>query len=152
VVPAGNSWKSVVDANGNFLLDGTKVMDMPPGTYYFRDFVLTGQSVFNVSGPTDIYVTGNLERAGGVAVNNNTKIPANLRIFMTGGTANITSDNSFHGVVYAPNTHVNLDGGGDLFGVVVGKTLTFTGSGKAHYDEALDAVQEEFPRRIALVD
>jgi hypothetical protein len=153
LIPEGNSFRSAVDQNGNLLLDGNKTLDMPPGTYYLHDVVLTGQAILNVSGPTTIYITGNLERAGGTQVNNNTKIPANLQILMTGGTANITSNNNFHGVVYAPNTAVTVDGASDFFGVVGGRTLTQTGSGKGHYDESLEALGEvDFPRRLALVD
>jgi Flp pilus assembly protein TadG len=153
LIPEGNSWKSCVDENGNLLLDGTKTLDMPPGTYYFNDFVLTGKAVFNTSGPTKIYITGDLERSGGTIVNNNTKRAANLQIFMTGGTATVTSDNSFYGTIYGPNTAITTDGSADLFGVVVGRTLTVAGSGKAHYDESLEAfIEDGLPRRIALVD
>jgi Flp pilus assembly protein TadG len=152
MIPEGNSWVSPVDSEGNFLLDGTKVIDMPPGTYYFNDFTVEGQSTFNIHGPTTIYVTGNLRRAGGTVVNNSTQLPENLTFLMTGGTASVTSDNAFHGVIYAPNTDVTIDGDSDIYGAVVGKTLTVTGSGSGHYDESLDLEQVEFPRRVALVD
>lgn len=152
LIPEGNSWKSPVDANGNFLLDGNKVIDLPGGTYYFNDFTLTGQAVFNVMGPATIYITGNFERSGGTRVNNNTQVPANLQFLMTGGTALVTSENEFHGVIYAPNSAVTIDGSADLFGAVVGKTLTLTGSGQAHYDESLQMEDIEFPRRTTLVD
>ena len=32
MMPEGNSWKSPVDANGNFLLDGNNTLDLPVGT------------------------------------------------------------------------------------------------------------------------
>jgi hypothetical protein len=152
LIPEGNGWKSPVDAQGNFLLDGNKVIDMPPGTYYFNDFTVTGQAEFNIHGPTTIYVTGNLLRAGGTVVNNNTQLPENLSFLMTGGTASVTSDNAFHGVIYAPNTPVTVDGDADVYGAIVGKTLTVTGSGSGHYDESLDLEHIDFPRRTALVD
>jgi hypothetical protein len=148
----GNSWISPVDADGNFLLDGNKVIDMPPGTYYFNDFILAGQAQFHVSGPTTIYVTGTLERAGGAIVTNPTKKPANMKFLMTGGTANVTSENDFYGLIYAPNTAVTVDGSADYFGAVVGKTITLSGSGAAHYDESMNLDYIEFPRRTALVD
>ena len=47
--------------------------------------------------------------------------------------------------------YVTVDGGSDLFGAIVGKTLTVTGSGHAHYDEALELDEVELPTRSALV-
>ncbi len=152
LIPEGNSWKSAVDAQGNFLLDGSKVYDMPPGTYYFNDFTLTGQSVFNISGPTAIYVAGDIYRAGGTLVNCNTQIPVDLKIFANGGLVDVTSNNELYGVIYAPTSPVIIDGSADLFGAVVGKTLELTGSGNAHYDESLNMEEVEFPIRTALVD
>lgn len=151
-IPKGNSLVSPIDANGNFRLDGSKMYDMPPGTYYFNNFTLEGQSVLNISGPTTIYVVGDLRRAGGTLVNNNTAIPSNLQIMMTGGAAHVTSNNAFHGLLYAPNTAVTIDGASDLYGAVVGRTLTITGSGSVHYDESLGLGEDGFPRRTTLVD
>jgi hypothetical protein len=86
-----------------------------------------------------------------VTVNCNTQKASSFQIYMTGGTANITSNNDFYGVIYAPNTDVIIDGGSDLFGAVVGRTLTITGSGSAHYDESLGLDDVELPMRSALV-
>ncbi len=152
LIQKGKSFGSVVDANGNFLLDGNNSYAMPPGTYYFNNFTLEGQSILNITGKTIIYITGDLRRAGGVTVNNNTNVADNLQFLMTGGTADITSNNDFYGVIYAPNTDIALDGSADLFGGVVGKTLTMTGGGEAHYDESLAVEGIEFPRRTAVVD
>jgi Flp pilus assembly protein TadG len=152
LIQKGNSWESPVDGDGNFLLDGNITYDLPPGTYYFNDFNLEGQAVFNVSGPTTIYITGDLRRAGGTEVNNLTKIPSNLQLLMTGGTAEITSNNAFYGIVYAPNTDVIIDGDAELYGVAVGKTLTVTGTSSGHYDESLGMDQITLPKRTTLVD
>jgi len=148
----GNTWISPLDAQGNFLLDGNRILDMPEGTYYVNDFSLQGQSVLNLAGPTSIYVTGNLYRGGNVQVNFNSAVPANLKIFVNGGTVDVTSGNDFYGVIYAPTSPVTIDGSADLFGAVVGKTLTLTGSGMAHYDESLHMEEVEFPLRTTLVD
>jgi hypothetical protein len=152
LIPKGNGWMSPVDAQGNLLLDGTKQLDLPPGTYYLNNFILAGQAVLNVSGTTTIYLTGNLSRSGGCLVGNSTKKPANLQFLMTGGTALVTSENDFYGVIYAPNSDVTIDGSADYFGAAVGKTLSLTGSGKGHYDESLNLDTIEFPRRTTLVD
>jgi hypothetical protein len=151
LIPEGKGWKSAVDNQGNLVLDGNKTLDLAAGTYYFNNLTLSGQATLNITGPVKIYVTGNLFRAGGVTVNMNSAIASNLQIYMTGGTANITSNNDFYGVIYAPNTDVTVDGASDLFGAIVGKTLTLTGTGHGHYDEALELDEVELPTRSALV-
>ena len=148
----GNSWISPVDANGNFLLDGTKSIDLPAGTYYFNDMTLSGQATLNITGETHIYIAGDLVRDGGTSVNNNTQIANNLQIYMTGGTADITSNDAFYGVIYAPETTVRLAGDAQYFGAVVGRTLTVTGTSAGHYDETLNLIGSELPQRTSLVD
>ena len=71
---------------------------------------------------------------------------------MTGGAANITSDTTFYGVVYAPNTSVTLNAGGDFYGAIVGKDLSVSGGGLGHYDESLDLEEVTLPLRTTLVD
>lgn len=148
----GNNYESPIDNQGNFVLDGTKVYDMPAGTYYFNDFTLSGQAVLNITDQVIIFVTGDLYRGGGVMVNNNSQLPSNLQIYMTGGSAELTSENDFYGVIYGPNTDIRLAGSADWYGGTVGKTLTFTGSGSAHYDEALKMEHASFPLRVTLVE
>jgi hypothetical protein len=151
----GNSLVSPVDADGNFLLDGGRTYDMPPGTYYLNDLTMTGQSTLNLNGPTTIYLTGNLDTAGGFLINN-TKVASNLKIFMQGGdgsTATITSSVDLYAVVYAPNTAVETRGSAGFFGSVVGRTLVATGTGDIHYDESLDLDGKlNLPRRVQLVE
>jgi hypothetical protein len=80
------------------------------------------------------------------------QIPNNLHIFMTGGTARISGNSDFYGVVYAPNTDVTLAGNAGFFGATVGKTLTIEGTGDMHYDEDLDISSEiDLPPRVSMV-
>ncbi|NQU24218.1 MAG: hypothetical protein HQ567_23295 [Candidatus Nealsonbacteria bacterium] len=152
LILTGNDLVSPVDADGNFLLDGGKTITLPEGTYYFNDFTLAGNAVLNTTGKVVIYLTGDLYRGGLVLVTNSSKLASNLQILMTGGTAEVTSQSDFYGVIYAPNTPVSLAGGSDVFGAIVGKTLLVTGDGTGHYDESLELEGLEFPTRTSLVD
>lgn len=150
-IKKGNSLVSPLDGNRNFLLDGGATYDMPPGTYYFNNMTLTGNSTLNITGKTSIYLTGMLDTSGGYMVNT-TLIASNLRIFMTGSTAVVTSKVDFYAVIYAPNTAVELSGSADFFGAAVGKTLTVTGSSDIHYDEQLELADTlNLPQRVSLV-
>jgi hypothetical protein len=148
--------QSPVDDDGNFTLGANTTYHIPPGTYHFRDFTLTGQATINVSGETVIYVTGNLNTAGG-RLANSTLVPSNLLVLMTGEhghTATVIGNAQFHGVIYGPEVDITITGTGDLFGACVGKTLTMQGTGDAHYDEALDQLSNSalpLPRRPCLV-
>lgn len=151
LIQKGNDLISPVDGGRNFLLDAGKTYTMPQGEYYLNDFTLTGNSTLNFEGPTTIYLTGTLDTAGGYLFNH-TAVPNNVRIFMTGSTARLTSKVDFYGVVFAPNTAVTLDGSADWYGSVVGRTLTATGSGDVHYDEDLDVSDKvNLPKRVSLV-
>jgi len=138
--------------NHDFSLQGGAVYDIPPGTYYFHDFKMVGGSTLNISGKTTIYITGDFDREGGAIVNNNTQAAANFQIFMTGGTAHISSDAPCYGVFYAPNTDISYSGSADYFGAIVGKTLTIQGDAIGHYDESLDVNMGAYALRTMLVD
>jgi hypothetical protein len=154
-IQKGNNLVSPIDNQGNFLLDGGADYDLPPGTYYFNDLTLTGQSTLNITGETFIFLTGDLDTAGGYVINT-TEIPENLQFLMVGGpgsTAIVTSAVDFYATVYAPQTSVELRGSADFYGVVVGKDLTVTGTGDIHYDEGLNLhpATGDWPKRVALV-
>ena len=150
-VTRGNNTVPMPDANGDFILDGGRTYDMPPGHFYFRDLALTGQSILNISDETVIYLYGNLDTSGGDVINN-TQIPGNLQIYMTGGTARVAGASDFYGTIYAPNTALELTGGAQWYGAFVGQTLSLSGTGDIHYDETLDFSSEiPLPNRIALV-
>jgi len=150
--PDGSGWIHPLGGNLDFSLNAGVVYNMPPGTYFFHNMKLTGGSTLNITGKTTIYLTGDLDRQGGAAINNNTQLASNLTINMTGGTANINSNNVFYGVIYAPKTDISYAGTADYFGAIVGKTLKVTGDATAHYDESLDVNLGAYALRVMLVD
>jgi Flp pilus assembly protein TadG len=144
--------KTPLKPNNDFTLNAGEIYDMPPGVYYFRNVTLNGGATLNISGDTKIYIYGTLKRAGGCYVNNETKLAQNLQILMIDGTVDVTSENPFYGVIYAPRSNVTVNGNADFFGAIVGNTLKFSGSGKAHYDESLDLEYLDVRPRTMLVD
>jgi Flp pilus assembly protein TadG len=151
--PPMSGWIKPLNLGTNdFTLLGGAEYNLPPGTYYFHDMKLVGGSILNISGKTTIYLTGNLDRQGGAVVTNQTELASNLTINMTGGTANISSDGVFYGVIYAPNTDITYSGTADYFGAMVGKTVTIVGDAIGHYDESLDVNMGSYAYRVMLVD
>ena len=119
------------------------------GTYFFSDVTVKGS--LRIEGNVTIYMTGALT-LGGQGIVNNTGNPANLGIvahpYARPGLAapsklddvKLTGGPEFIGTVYAPGRDVSLGGGTEVYGAVVGRTLTFHGDFVLHYDEALGAV------------
>jgi hypothetical protein len=136
LVKKGKNLISPLDAQRNFSLTGGVNYQIPPGTYYFNNFSLGGQSTLSVSGPTIIYLTGNFDSSGGDVINS-TQIPNNLRIFMTGGTAKVNAGVDWYGLLYAPDTEVSINGNADIFGAVVGRVLETSGTADIHFDLSL---------------
>ena len=120
-----------------FGLSGGDHATLPPGTYYFSEFVLSGGSSITVTGPTVIYCTGKFVCSGG-SIANTTMLPANLQVFCTGDKVDISGGSHFFGTVYAPSSKiVRSSGSGHVFGSLIGIELTLSGGGGAHADTAL---------------
>jgi len=119
----------------------------PPGTYFFTDVAIAGNAVLQFDAETKIYLTGNLDAAGG-SITNLTEKAKNLSIIaypyaipvgfhppdpqeidLAGGASTALT-------VYAPAADVKIVGGSDLFGSVVGRTIKAQGA-RFHYDESL---------------
>jgi hypothetical protein len=64
--------------------------------------------------------------------------PANLKInVMNGGAVKLAGNGALYTDLYAPTSDVSLHGHGELFGRILGKTVTSTGNGNIHFDESL---------------
>jgi Tfp pilus assembly protein PilX len=99
------------------------------------------------------YVGGDITFSGGSYLNGNPGgsensnppysppgYAGNLTIYGLGSTSNKFTDSGsalFTGVVDAPNYSTTISGSGDFTGAMIGNTLTLSGSGNFHYDEAL---------------
>jgi Flp pilus assembly protein TadG len=148
----GNHWVSPVDNQGDFRLNAGDTYNMPAGTYYFRDMLLNGGAILNITGEVKIYLTRDLTFNGGSYVNTVSSKAEDLTILMTGGVAAITFGTAFHGVLYAPDSDVTVSGDADIYGAVVANNLKITGNALGHYDESLEMEMADPPSRTTIVD
>jgi hypothetical protein len=110
---------------------------IPPGEYYFDSIRLTGGAVIAITGPTTIYVRGEIDAIGGAFVNE-TEDPANLTILSLGSTVKISGGAGFYGAVVAPRAEVTLSGNQTgFYGAVIGETVALKGDFAFHVDESL---------------
>ncbi len=125
---------------GEFKLSGGDHVTLPPGTYYFSKFTLSGGSSITVTAATVIYCVGDFV-ASGSSIGNTSQNPTNLQVFCTGGRVDISGGSDFYGVVYAPTSKVvRSSGSNHVYGSLIGKELTLSGGGGAHADTALGAL------------
>jgi hypothetical protein len=130
-----------LNAQGNFTLAGGDSGDLPPGTYYFTTLTLSGGAKLNITGKTIIYVTGKVDTSGG-SLDNSSQIPSNLQLYPMGTTCVLSGASQTYAVIYGPTADITRSGGNsDFFGAMVGNSLTLSGGGGIHADEAITGVK-----------
>jgi hypothetical protein len=110
--------------------------------YYFSEITLSGGGLLTVNSAgqhVDMYVAGDFKAGGGGLVNTDAK-PTNLTVSAcgtsTGHSWTVNGGSGAYFGMYAPDRDVVIGGGGDLWGSVIGLSVSATGGSKIHFDEA----------------
>lgn len=123
-------------SGGNFNVSGNQTVTFPAGTYYFKNFSMSGNADIIIAGAVTLYVNGNINLTGNIDVLNN--LPSNFRVVnVSSAGVNISGNGELCADVYAPRSPININGNGEFFGSLVGKSLSLSGNAKIHYDESL---------------
>ena len=117
-----------IPAGDNLTLDA--------GTYFFTSIVFGAPSSLTLTGPAVFYLTGDFD-ANSTGTINTTQNPADLTIYSSGTSINMTGSVSFYGSIYAPNATITLKGNVDYYGALVGNVVEFGGNFGFHVDESL---------------
>lgn len=102
------------------------------------------------TGSIQILLTGSTSELsiGGKGIENKTKRPKNVAVFDAATSAynppEIATSEEFHGVVYAPNSELTVSSDLQLYGSLVAKHVTISGSPSIHYDVDLRRVTTQF--------
>ena len=133
-------------SNGSALkLTSGQSLVLPGGNYYFSSFNMAGGSSLSFTGPATIYCYTNFIMSGNTQTSG--AAPGNLKLVMVpnpyGGSppgfVSIGGSAAFYGSIYAPQSDVTLSGTGDIYGSVLGLTVSMTGTSGIHYDLSLDS-------------
>ncbi|MGE0684905.1 MAG: hypothetical protein AB7P69_28835 [Candidatus Binatia bacterium] len=124
---------------GRLTLGLGAIRTLGPGSYQVSDLVINGGTLVinNNAGPVTLYVTGKVDISIG-AISMTNKDPERFAVYVAGSdgvTLGLLS--SFHGVVYAPQSPVNISGLGQFYGAFIGNTVTVRDAATIHYDSAL---------------
>lgn len=131
-----NTWNNVDVGNG-------KILTLGAGTYIFDSMTVKGE--VKVTGAVVIYFKCDLAteavtmNAGGLLNSVIPQKPTNLIMFLGPkcATAKFTGGTNASYAVYGPDTDIQIQGGSDVFGAIVGKSVTAGGGVDIHYDRAL---------------
>jgi hypothetical protein len=154
----------VPTGSGTVLPSGSTTIGVVGGAsqlYYSSGITLTGAQTITVVGPSVIVVNGGLSMSGnsriiitstgslqihatGVidihkGIINETLLPKNLLIISsnTNDTNAIRDQDPFYGIIYTPNSNLEIDKGAPIYGCVIAKQVTFIKPTAIHYDISL---------------
>jgi hypothetical protein len=115
---------------------------LPPGTYYFSSFGVGNHSVVRVTGPTFIYVEGDIDLRYG-AIINETRKPIDLQIYPMGPETYfyLPFFGELHASIYSTTAHIYLDEkvepvNLEFYGKMVGQKIRVWDTA-LHVDESL---------------
>ncbi|CAN5850540.1 hypothetical protein BH11MYX3_BH11MYX3_03120 [soil metagenome] len=130
-----NTWGAVNVGNG-------ETLNLTTGTYIFDHMDVKG--AVTVTGPVTVYLKCSTSTTA-MTMNNGLLNPGTPQkstnlVFMLGptcATADFAGGSNSAFAVYGPDTAIDVHGNSDMFGAVVGKSLTLSGGIDIHYDKAL---------------
>jgi len=125
---------------GGLTVTPQKTCTLGSGIYRFQGNVRIGGTlrVEPTDGPCVIYVDGSWDSSAGSVVNTSLQ-SYDLQIY---GTSTCTSVSLSGGteacfVVYAPGADITMTGTADIYGSLIGRTVSLIGTGNLHYDVQL---------------
>lgn len=142
---ANNSTKTVngtvdIVVNDDVDIDGTLIVNGNLRLIIDDRLDLNGEIQISNQGSIEMYIGGDVNLRGNGIVNLNK--PKDLIIYSTyAGSGEVDVDirgnTVFSGTIYAPNAEIELRGGVEVFGALVGNEIEFEGNVSFHYDESL---------------
>jgi Tfp pilus assembly protein PilX len=121
------------------------VITLQAGTYNFDTLLISNGAriVLPTNAPVVINIMNSSNSSTPFTSNGGTVIngggdPNNLTFVYAGSnTISLNNGSAMFATIYAPNANVTLSGNGGLYGGIVGKNFSFSGSGHVIYDTAL---------------
>ncbi|MEQ1501047.1 MAG: pilus assembly protein TadG-related protein [Myxococcota bacterium] len=113
---------------------------LDPGTYYLKGkFQVSAATSITLTGPTNLYVEGEVEMNGAGLINK-TGDPHQLTLYVIGAqTVQLNDAAAFYGSLIAPSSSVSFDGSASMYGLVIAGKLKIDGKVSVHLDTSLPA-------------
>jgi hypothetical protein len=124
-----------------FTTSATSTHALPSGTSCASSLNLDVDTT--VTGPTVIYVSGNVTMGHHLNINYSSSVipvPANLQIYMLGSTYDMANHTAIAAAIYAPLATCNGGAQSVVYGSLVCGTISNVGGWTFHYDDALATI------------
>ena len=124
----------VTDASGS--------VEFQSGVYYFSSIDLGQLSNLTLAPGAEvtIYVDSNIILGQGSTVNDG-GVPRDLQVFSQYGSLTFKQDNTFYGTFYGPNADIYIDQTTEVYGSLIGNSLTLDRNACFHYDQSLSEIK-----------
>jgi hypothetical protein len=126
---------------GDIILSDGARRTVSPGSYQVNKIDLSNNatlSINNAAGPVTLYVMSDVQVNNGARITATDSNPEKFAIYMVNsGTVKLAVQGAFHGVVYAPDSVIDMTNGGQFSGAFVGKEIKLDNGARFHYDTAL---------------
>jgi hypothetical protein len=130
-----------ISNNGTLTIDGNLTL------YVTGDIDLKNNTEVKIENDAtlELYFDGDISANNSSGINNESRIPANVKIYGTGTDQNIDIKNSadLYAVIYAPHADMTVNNSGQAYGSFITGTFELKNSGQVYYDEALKQVSED---------
>jgi hypothetical protein len=123
-------------SSGALTIAANKTCTLPGGVYYVTGFTMAKPSTLTMTGPVTLYVAGNVSLKGTINTFQNKPANFKLRVCKPATTVDVLMVGSLYGIIEAPESAVSFGGENtiDLFGALMGKSITLLGNTNIHTD------------------
>lgn len=127
-----------VNGGATLRFEGDVIINLPSEGVTTLQVIQGGAIELAPDATLTIYTAGNIDVTGAGLFSQ--VAPQQLQVWGTSSNTqyfNFLNNGQFSGIIYAPNAEVKVTGNSDIYGSVIGKNITLTGSGSFRYDESL---------------
>lgn len=126
---------------GAITLSGGATRTLGTGSYVVTGITIgtgSGLVINNSAGPVTLYVTGPISISGNGSVTMTDPDPERFAIYVANASpVTLTGSGKIYGLLYAPLSTVKLSNYSDIYGSLVGLSMTLLDTADVHYDIAL---------------
>ena len=121
---------------GVVMVKNTEIFTLSPGSYLLSELTVKNHGTLyidNADGPVTLYLLGEVDLSDKGHVQFADPDPEKFAIYVAGGfDVDIDEESQFSGVIYAPDSLIEIEEGAEFFGAAVGHTVRVEQNAQVH--------------------